>query len=235
MSNIENLWLLQQHYNKLAEIEKNLKEPSTLDKIKKLGVVLKNTEERLDNLHSRIKNKEKTLRKNELTLKELEYKLKEIEKKLYEENIADINQLSLLDKERERLKSDIENLEIELLETMELIEHLKKEYEDLQNNFKEYKIEYTKLVKEHKTFMYEHEKKARIEKKEIEKISSNIDADLLRKFNSLIETKKIAVVEVIDNMCSGCHMILPSIILDKLKRNDDIILCENCHRILYLP
>lgn len=235
MYNVEKLWLLQQHYSQLEEIEKILKAPSTLEKIKKLNLILRNTEKKLDDLRSKINSNQKILRRKDLALKDLEYRLKEIEKKLYEENITDIDQLSILDKERKKIKRDIENMEINLLETIELIENLKKEYENLQEEFKEYRIGYTKLVKEHKSLMNQYEKKAQGEKREIEKISSNIDDELLEKFNNLIKTRKMAVVEVLENRCSGCNMVLPSIILDKLKRNNQIVICENCQRILYLP
>lgn len=235
MSTLDKLWLLQQHYNVLSEIEKNLKEPSTLEKIKALGILLRNTEKRLEDLQYIIETNEKTLKKNNIFLKDLEYQLKEIEKNLYEENITDIKQLTLLDKERENITNDIENLEIELLKNMEIIEELRKEQDDLSKTFKEHRKEYTKLVKEHRVLMNQYEIKAQLEKKEIERLMSTIDGGVLKRFHNLIKTKRIAVVEVIDNRCTGCNMVLPSVILNRLKKNTEVILCENCHRILYLP
>lgn len=235
MSTLDKLWLLQQHYNVLSDIEKNLKEPSTLEKIKALGILLRNTEKRLEDLQYIIETNEKTLKKNNIFLKDLEYQLKEIEKNLYEENITDIKQLTLLYKERENITNDIENLEIDLLKNMEIIEELRKEQDDLSKTFKEHRKEYTKLVKEHRLLMNQYEIKAQLEKEEIERLMSTIDGEVLKRFHNLIKTKRIAVVEVIDNRCTGCNMVLPSVILDRLKKNAEVILCENCHRILYLP
>lgn len=235
MATINDLWVLQKHYDALSEIEKNLKKPSTLAEIKKLGIVLRDIEVKLEKIEREIDANEKKLKKNNILFTELEYQLKEIEKNLYEENISDIKQLTHLDKERENIKNDIEELETELLGNMELIEELKKEYDYLNNNFIEYKKEYTRLVKEHRTLMDEYEKKIHMERIEIEKLMSNIDGELINRFEKLIKTKKVAVVEVIDNRCSGCNMVLPSIILGRLRKNDEILLCENCHRILYLP
>lgn len=235
MAIIEELWILQQHYDLLHRIERNLKEPASLEKIMRLGSLLKDTEERLEELQNRIETSEKNLRKNNMLLRELEDQLKDIEKNLYEENIRDIKQLTLLDKERESISKDIEYLEIDLLKSMELIDRLRKEYDDLSQTFNGHRKEYTRLVKEHRSLMKKYEDKAKAERKEIERLMSNIDGELLKRFDDLLRTKKTAVAEVVGDRCSGCNMVLPAITLDRLKKSEEVLQCENCHRILYLP
>lgn len=235
MSTMKVLWELQLHYNLLWEIENSIKEPSSLENIKRLGMLLKDMDVKMEDIQKRIEFKEKSLKKNNTLLKDLEYQLKEVEKKLYEADIVNINHLTLLDRERETLNKNIENVETELLKNMESIEEMKKEYDNLNKSFRKYRKEYTRLVKEHKNLISQYERKADNERTEIKRIKSTIDENVLKKFEDLIKTKRIAVAEVIDNRCSGCNMLLPSIILDKIRKDDDIVLCDNCHRMLYLP
>ena len=235
MSTMKVLWELQLHYNLLWEIENSIKEPSSLENIKRLGMLLKDIDMKMEDLQKRIEFEEKSLKKNNTLLKDLEYQLKKVEKKLYEADIVNINHLTLLDRERETLNKNIENVETELLKNMESIEEMKKEYDNLNKSFRKYRKEYTRLVKEHKNLINQYERKADYERAEIKRIKSTIDGNILKKFEDLIKTKRIAVAEVIDNRCSGCNMLLPSIILDKMRKDDDIVLCDNCHRMLYLP
>lgn len=235
MSTMKVLWELQLHYNLLWEIENSIKEPSSLENIKRLGMLLKDMDVKMEDIQKRIEFEEKSLKKNNTLLKDLEYQLKKVEKKLYEADIVNINHLTLLDRERETINKNIENVETELLKNMESIEEMKKEYDNLNKSFRKYRKEYTRLVKEHKNLINQYERKADYERAEIKRIKSTIDGNILKKFEDLIKTKRIAVAEVIDNRCSGCNMLLPSIILDKMRKDDDIVLCDNCHRMLYLP
>jgi predicted nucleic acid-binding Zn-ribbon protein len=45
----------------------------------------------------------------------------------------------------------------------------------------------------------------------------------------------VAVAEVIGGACSACYMSLRPQVQLNVKKGDEIITCENCTRILYLP
>jgi len=45
----------------------------------------------------------------------------------------------------------------------------------------------------------------------------------------------IAVAEVINNSCSACYMQLRPQVMLNVKKGDEIITCESCSRILYIP
>jgi len=167
-------------------------------------------------------------------LKESEYRLKRVEKSLYEENITDLKQLSYLDKERNDLLKEIEKIETEILLTLDEIEKLKEQLNEVEKEIDRLKQTYNKAVEEYNHLIEELNRKA----EEILKISTQLHLQLTKslyeKFKELNKIKGIAVVEVVDNRCGGCNMVLPWIILDKLKKEDEIVYCENCHRMLYL-
>jgi uncharacterized protein len=43
----------------------------------------------------------------------------------------------------------------------------------------------------------------------------------------------VAIAEVIDGRCSACNLALRLQFFQDLKRNEDVMICENCQRILY--
>ncbi len=66
-----------------------------------------------------------------------------------------------------------------------------------------------------------------------------IEADIAPKnrasFMRLLESKKgTAVAAVVDGSCSLCHFALRPHLQQRVRRCEEIISCETCHRILYL-
>ncbi|AWG43065.1 hypothetical protein CR532_03735 [Candidatus Borreliella tachyglossi] len=71
-------------------------------------------------------------------------------------------------------------------------------------------------------------------KSEEQKYASRMDEDFLFKFQRIIRNKSNGVVPLVENVCKGCHMILPVEFANKVRREpDDIKFCPYCSRILY--
>lgn len=233
MDVLDLLWQLQKHDDNLSSLEKKLVALEQGEKIKQIANRMKKTEFRLTDLKFRMEQTEKDLSRNNFTLKDLDYKLNKTEKELYEGNISDIRQLGYLDKEKDLLRQQIDNKEMEILSQMEEMENLKKEFVEIEIDFKELKVEYGTLKKECKELIENLKKEIIKETLEKEKIVSQINEEVSRKYNQLKKIKGNAIVEIIDNKCSGCNVLLPTIIIDRLKFQNEIVYCENCGRILY--
>jgi predicted nucleic acid-binding Zn-ribbon protein len=68
----------------------------------------------------------------------------------------------------------------------------------------------------------------------------SIEADLQptnrARFLRLLERKRgTAMAPVIDGSCSVCHFSLRPHLMQRVRRAQEIISCEHCHRILFLP
>ena len=64
--------------------------------------------------------------------------------------------------------------------------------------------------------------------------ASRLGPSVLAKYQKLVRTKSGAVVvEVRGETCSGCHMSIPPQVYVNVKKNDAIIGCPHCGRILY--
>ncbi len=67
-------------------------------------------------------------------------------------------------------------------------------------------------------------------------IARELDPTVLNLFEHIARLRKgVAVAEARDGHCSLCHVRLRPQVYNSIRRNDRIIQCESCHRILYFP
>jgi predicted nucleic acid-binding Zn-ribbon protein len=67
-----------------------------------------------------------------------------------------------------------------------------------------------------------------------EKIIQTIDSSILRVYQKVFDkTGGPAVVPINNRTCGGCHLTVTAQIENMTRRNEELILCENCSRILY--
>jgi uncharacterized protein len=65
-------------------------------------------------------------------------------------------------------------------------------------------------------------------------LATNIDEDLLARFERLFKSKGDAAVVAIEHgVCTGCHMKVTTATAAGVKAGKEIVSCENCGRILY--
>ncbi len=234
MGTLELLWELQEHDNKLKDINLKLEEISNGEKAKIISLKLDQMGNKLKDIEKRLENNQLKLNKNNLLLKDLDYRLSKTEKDLYEGKISDLKQLSYLDKEREIIKENIDKKEMEIIEQLEEMENLKEEFLRVEKDFNVLRLEYDKLMEKYKITIEDLKIKTKQELKEKEKIISKIEENTLHLYIKLRKEKGNALAEVIEDRCSGCNMLLPTITIDKLKNMSALVYCENCGRILYL-
>ncbi len=67
-----------------------------------------------------------------------------------------------------------------------------------------------------------------------QEVVKSIQPDILGQYEKLFSTKSgIAIAEARSESCSGCFMSIPPQIFVNVKKNESIITCPNCHRMLY--
>jgi predicted nucleic acid-binding Zn-ribbon protein len=68
----------------------------------------------------------------------------------------------------------------------------------------------------------------------IAELRGKIPSQILGHYDRLVAHGKKGLAAVRDQVCTGCHMHLPIGVITTLMRDDDIQLCDNCGRYLYL-
>ena len=68
-----------------------------------------------------------------------------------------------------------------------------------------------------------------------EEIVSKINADLMKRYNSVAQRRVNAVVAVKSGVCQGCHMALAPQLAIQVARAESIHSCRQCKRLLFVP
>jgi len=125
----------------------------------------------------------------------------------------------------EREEEAIHILEV-VEQTGESIKQKEDMYSKLQDAFKDMEVESGKQVEGMKTQV----KKLETERK---KIAKNLDQPTSLLYEKIRQRQPRAVVAAVRGTCGGCHMILPPQIYNLIQRQDRILQCPSCFRIVY--
>ncbi|HKW30345.1 MAG TPA: C4-type zinc ribbon domain-containing protein [Verrucomicrobiae bacterium] len=68
----------------------------------------------------------------------------------------------------------------------------------------------------------------------ITELRAKIPSQILGHYDRLVAKGKKGITTVRDQVCTGCHMRVPIGGIMALKHGEDLQLCENCGRYLYL-
>lgn len=186
-------------------IEKRKSEYERLKKLKKeKEMVLDDGLERLKKLKSRISEIK--------TNKEYQAHLKEIENAQNENRGIEDEILSLMERTEESCK---------------MVEIEEKRHAGVLSRFEEDKKSYEAEEKRIDEEIEELKEKRKM-------IVSKVSQEQYNNYFKILKIGKgLAVVPVKGGSCSGCHMSLPPQVINDVRKNEEIIDCSNCHRILY--
>jgi uncharacterized protein len=127
----------------------------------------------------------------------------------------------------------IRDLEDKILEGMMAAESLEK---DLGTAEAELKVEAAEIEKE----KAEARSRTEIDEKELaqwkakrEQLRAAIDPDTLVHYDRVLKLRGSALAEAADHKCSACQVMLRPQVYNDVRTNQQIIICDSCHRILW--
>ena len=227
---IEQLLIIQDRDQKITKLNSDIERLPLEEQQAKQR--LKSVIESVNSAESEIKSNEVEISKIELdidTRKDSITKLKnqQLETKKNEEFAAMEHSIT-------NYQDEISKLEDSQLELMEKGEELNNSLEEANDiHAKEQKVVDAELaiIKERKI---QFSKKIEESKSDREKIASNIDNDLLDQYNRIFKSKKgVAVSELVNDICSGCHMKVTPTTAGMVRAEKVVSTCDQCGRILY--
>jgi predicted nucleic acid-binding Zn-ribbon protein len=125
----------------------------------------------------------------------------------------------------EREEEAIHILEV-VEQTGESIAQKEEMYANLQDAFKGMETESRKQVES----MEAEVKKLESDRK---RIARSIDKPIADMYEKIRQRRPRAVVAAVRGTCGGCHMMLPPQIYNLIQRQDRILTCPSCFRIVY--
>lgn len=217
----------------ILDKEENKKEtlPLNMVKIKK---EIKEVTNKLKSKSEEFKNLKVKMKRVELDLKEKTNKIEKHQEDLFGGKISDIKELKQLQKLVAKYKEEKNGIEEDLLVLMEEAENFNKIIISLREDLKKKEEKFKKCKEETSEIILEtikeinslnDKRKALIG--EIEDIRFFKQYELLRK-----DKGGNVILEIDDTICPGCYLDLPSDVIYHLKRDQSMVICPNCSRIL---
>jgi predicted nucleic acid-binding Zn-ribbon protein len=138
-------------------------------------------------------------------------------------------------REVDSARKHISELETKVLEQMEAAEAAEKSVSEHDPE-----VERLRAERDEKLKAFEEQTRAQGEELEASRVErERLLAELPNQMNALykrISTRirdGVAVAEARKNSCSACFMSLRPEVMTKIRRGEEIIICDNCNRILY--
>jgi predicted nucleic acid-binding Zn-ribbon protein len=148
--------------------------------------------------------------------------------------IRNDKELGLAKREVELLKEETSGLEVELITVLEQVDAVTKRLEAAQ-------VELASLTTARDTEATQLRDTIGRLGAEIERdrgrrgeLVESVDGDLRRRYEMIFSRRGgVAVVAVRGGTCQGCHMNVPPQLFNLIQRNEQLILCPNCQRMLF--
>lgn len=163
-------------------------------------------------------------------------KRKADEKKLYDGSIKSPKELGSLSQEVDMEKQQIRHLEDQSLLNMEALESATSTEQaaarDLAEREQEWRVE-QEALKSRCELLVARETDLSARRREI---ASQVDDVALKNYDRTRRMRGgVAVVPIERGICQGCRVSLSSIVTQRARSSDDLVTCQSCGRILYLP
>lgn len=200
--------------------------------IKKLDEKKNIEKEKMQKEKERIELLEKERRQKEGHLNLEQEKIKRAEGRMFE--VKTNKEYQALLSEVDAIKEASSREEEEILKILDEIDELKK---SLSKREKEVavvleKVEAEKKIIQEKMVQDDEIWKKRMERREV--LTKQLESKLYKLYNTLKEKRQgVGVVSVKHETCQGCFVNVPPQMFIEVQKNNALIRCPNCNRILY--
>ncbi|MCP4147451.1 MAG: hypothetical protein GY757_06845 [bacterium] len=227
---LETLYTLQQHDDRILEIENLIKEiPKEVkaleDERDGKASIIENTKTKLN---GNVKKREK-FEKDVLLIKEKINKYKEqmnkaTTNKEYQGFIAEIKY------EEENITGVEEKIIEQMLESDEIMAEIRKS----EDEFQKIVSDYNQKIKDLTANLNYQKTKRSEELEERAKIKAEVPAKLLKIYDNLVKKKNGKAISYVETeFCGICHVKIRPQRLNELIGGNGLFVCENCGRVLF--
>ena len=193
---------------------------------------LKSESTHLDGLREEAKHLETERKKFEIDAESRRSQIAKYKAQLFQ--IKSNTEYQALLKEITRVEQEIDEVETHELELMEQLDKLQPALKGEQATLKDVaaKTEWEKADLQKRGAMIQEELTQL--QAERQKLSQEVDADALSRYDRLMRSKSdFAIVPIRNGNCGGCHLHIPPQLVHNAKHGDELTSCDYCGRILY--
>ena len=171
--------------------------------------------------------------------RELETRLGGIETKVKDRRmritrIRNEKELGLARREVDQLKDEQGVVETELLQAMEQVQASGAKLKGIEDEISSLETAMATEAAELRARIAELAGQIEGERHRREALIGTVDGELRRRYELIFSRRDgVAVVQIRSGTCQGCHMHVPPQLFNLIQRNEQVILCPNCQRMLY--
>lgn len=221
---------LQEIDNEIDIHEKDLARlPMEVQEIARSLVVIRRD---VSELKQKLELAENSLKKREQDLAVEQEKIKRSERRLL--GIKNTKEFNALSREIKLGKKVAGEIEESVLGFMNEAESLKKILDRKESEYGE--LEQTLVKKKAEAEATGSKAKQRLLKlnSQKEKITVSIEQDYLKRYVTVKKVRGSAIAEMDNGICAACHMAVPPQLNIRVLKQEELIICPSCQRILYV-
>lgn len=138
-------------------------------------------------------------------------------------------------READAARKHISQLETQILEKMEVIEQSEALLLEREPEIVKLRTEMEARVREFEQQTRTQTEELALQRRERERLLGTLPKPMSALYNRISARIRdgIAVAEARNNSCTACFMALRPQVMAEIRRGDEVIICDNCNRILY--
>lgn len=220
-------------------IDEEIKKIEKAMKPKELILEMNNLKKEYDELKAYYTDMKKDEEESKVNMASLEVKsenmikeLKEYEKQLY--SSSSVKAIEGYQKSVDKLNIEIKELDERIYGLLDRLESIKKNKEEALEKSKVIKSEYQGKRGEYDIKISDLNNKRAALMEQRSKMVLGIKEDLYKEYESIRKNKGYGVGIIKEEICSGCGMDVPCIIINEVKNSSNTVKCPNCGRFIYM-
>jgi predicted nucleic acid-binding Zn-ribbon protein len=205
------------------------------------GPLIQSIQKKIDTLKTSIKSSKENLTQFQLKKKQLELDV-EAKEKLVQKHNSELNSLKSNDaykamiEEIKTAKDAVVKIEDEILIVMEGIDTEDKKVKEAEKTVKTQEGALLSQIKSLEAEQAALLDQAKQKKAERDEFAKTLPTPLLERYDVIREKGDgIAIVPMENSTCGGCNMKMSPAKANDVKKAKDMVLCDSCTRILYIP
>lgn len=164
----------------------------------------------------------------------LEVSLSELIKETKEAQDDSIAELDGLIEEAQKLNGLLSKYESEIERLRKDVDLRDRQQRNIRTSAAKSKAEYDQLKTVYDTEFKRDNEKLEALKAKVDQAGKSIPSDLLAKYKEIRKQSIPPMAKLSGSRCSGCNMGLPSAVARRITEGDELVVCDNCGRILYV-
>lgn len=231
MAQVEQLLRYQEEDAKLLQIERDAASSEEWKNYSQAKSFLTKAPEKLDAMDGKAREMESLLDKLNKKYEEIEETLKDFEN--LDELVEGGADISFYKKNATQISEKLKSIKAEINALTKSVKDADEEYKALKKKTISVQKQYTEYSEVYKKYKEGKLREMDAIKKELEKLSKGIDAEVFKKYQVKRSERIFPIIcEVKNDRCSKCGMELSIVGKEKIS-GGGVTECDNCHRFLY--